>query len=157
MMSRQVAALFAASLLGMGMSGAALGQSEYENQPPGRPGGEFAPSYYFPSAPFYAPSHYVQPTGTRDTGFVSAEVMNNGTALLRVHLPTDAKLFFGKTAATGQGGSMRLFRSPSLDPSSNYQYDLRAQWTENGRTVERTRTVPIHANDVVNVDFTHGG
>ena len=77
--------------------------------------------------------------------------------MLRVHLPADAKLYFGKAEANAQNGSMRLFRSPSLEPGREYQYDLRAQWSENGRTVERTRTVPIRANEAVNVDFTHGG
>ena len=127
-------------------------QSEYQNQPAARDPG----SYYVPSVSSYAPSYYVQPGGTPDNGFVSADVPNNNTALLRVHLPADAKLFFGTTEANGQSGSMRLFRSPSLDLGTDYQYDLRARWTENGRTVERSRTVPIHANDVVNVDFTHG-
>jgi uncharacterized protein (TIGR03000 family) len=155
--------------------------AEYQNQPAARNPGV----YYVPSVPSYAPSYYVheaeyrnqpagrdpgsyyvqpapivvwqQPAGTPDAGFVSTDVVKNDTALLRVHLPMDAKLFFGTKEVTGQSGSMRLFRSPSLDRGSNYQYDLRAQWTENGRTVERTRTVPIHANDVVSVDFTHGG
>ena len=193
MISRPIAAVLAASLLGVVISAGAYGQSEYQNQPAARdPGSYYVPSvpsyapryyeqseyqnqpaardpgsYYIPTTPPYAPSYYYvqpapvvagqQPTGNPITGFVSADVLNNGTALLRVHLPADAKLFFGKTEATVQNGSMRLFRSPSLDPGSDYQYDLRARWTEHGRTVERTRAVPIHANDVVNVDFTHGG
>jgi uncharacterized protein (TIGR03000 family) len=170
MISRQFAAPFAASLLGMVMSASAYGQYGLQNQqgwPFAARGGSSAPSsYYAPGAPSYAPNYYVQPApvaqgqqpaGASETGFVSAEVPNNDTAILKVQLPANAKLFFGKTEATNQSGAMRLFRSPSLDPGSNYQYDLRAQWTENGRTVERTRTVPIRANDIVNVDFTHGG
>jgi uncharacterized protein (TIGR03000 family) len=158
MISRQVAAPLAASLLGLVMCAGAYGQ--YVNQPVGRPGGEVWPSgggfyatnsYYVPSVASYAPSYM------STTSFESAYVPSNDTALLRVRLPADAKLFFGTTEATAPSGSMRLFRSPSLEPGSNYQYDLRARWTENGRTVERTRRVPIHANDVVNVDFTHGG
>ena len=126
------------------------GQPEYQNQPAGRnPGG-----YYVQPASGFTGQ---QPASTPGTGLVSADVLNNGTAMLKVHLPADAKLYFGTTESTGPSGSMRLFRSPSLDPGSNYQYYLRARWTENGNTVERTRNVPVHANDVVNVDFTHGG
>jgi len=172
MISRQVAAPLAASLLGMVMCAGAYGQSGLQNQQgwpvdgggsSSSPSSNYAPSapnYYVQPGPIAQPAPVVagrQPAGAADANFVSADVVNNDTALLRVNLPADAKLFFGTTEATLQSGSMRLFRSPSLDPGSNYQYELRARWTENGRTVERTRTVPIHANDVVNVDFMRGG
>jgi uncharacterized protein (TIGR03000 family) len=159
---RNPGAYFVPSVSPSGPSAYVPSTGEYQNQPAGRNPG----AYYVPSVPSYAPSYYVQPApvvvgqqpaGTPDTGFASADVLNNDSALLKVHLPADAKLYFGTTEAALQSGSMRLFRSPSLDRGSNYQYDLRARWTENGRTVERTRSVPIHANDVVNVDFTHGG
>ncbi|HEX5271091.1 MAG TPA: hypothetical protein VFW33_11410, partial [Gemmataceae bacterium] len=34
-----------------------------------------------------------------------------------------------------------------------YTYEVRARWTENGREVERTKTVPVKANGVATVDF----
>jgi len=54
-------------------------------------------------------------------------------ALLRVHLPADAKL-----EIQGQGskktGAVRLFESTLLPPGKAFLYDLKATWTENGKT-----------------------
>jgi uncharacterized protein (TIGR03000 family) len=131
----------------------------------GSPGYYSEPSYYS-TAPVYVDPGYT--SGVVVPSMASPTSMNpsytsaypatpavHNTALINIHVPANAKVFFGDAATSNsQTGTERQFESPALEPGSNYQYQLRAQWNENGQTVNRTRTVAVHANDVVNVDFT---
>jgi uncharacterized protein (TIGR03000 family) len=169
MFQRFTPAALAAAFLALAMTPSAFGQGLQNQQGWPFQGGGGSGGYY--SRPVYSPPAYSQPVysppattsappstaGSMNTGFVSAEASNEDSALLNIRMPADAQLFFGSTAATNQSGSLRRFRSPPLDSASTYQYELRARWMQNGQRVERTRIVTIHANDVVNVDFTHGG
>ena len=75
--------------------------------------------------------------------------------MINMRVPANAKVFFGDTeGANSQTGTERHFVSPALEPGSNYQYQLRAQWMENGQMVNRSKTVDVQANQTVNVDFT---
>jgi uncharacterized protein (TIGR03000 family) len=147
----------------------------------GRGGGyssgyEAYPGYYsansayqvIPAVVSSAPQAYVSPAytpqatakvaeKTADIGFVSTEIPSDNTCLLNLHVPADAQVFFGQASAEGQVGSRRQFRSPQLEPGSTYRYQLRARWMQNGQWVEKTRTLDVHANDVVNVDFSKAG
>jgi uncharacterized protein (TIGR03000 family) len=77
-----------------------------------------------------------------------------GTARVKVTLPdADAQVWF-EGQLTRQRGKERGFVSPQLDAGQEYVYDVRARWTENGREVERTRTVRVRADGVATVDFT---
>jgi uncharacterized protein (TIGR03000 family) len=124
--------------------------------------GYSSPGYYY-SDPGYS-SNYVVPStsyysGPADAGYTSAApAMPANAATINMRVPPNAQVFFGdQQATTGNTGTYeRRFVSPPLDPGSNYQYQLRAQWMENGQMVNRVRTVAVHANDVVNVDFMSG-
>ena len=72
---------------------------------------------------------------------------------MTVHVPADADVWFDGDA-TKQQGEWRAFASPPLTPGKDYSYDVRARWTVGGKTVDQTRTVVVHANDKVEVDFT---
>jgi uncharacterized protein (TIGR03000 family) len=76
------------------------------------------------------------------------------TVLVTVRVPDpDAEVWIeGK--ATRQQGTRREFISPPLDPDKSYTYEVRARWTENGRTVERIRNVPVRASEAATADFT---
>ena len=50
-------------------------------------------------------------------------------------------------------GVVRHFRSPPLDPAKAYVYEVRAHWNENGREANQTRRVPVHAGDMITVNF----
>jgi uncharacterized protein (TIGR03000 family) len=76
------------------------------------------------------------------------------SAVLNVRLPDANAQVWVEGDLTRQRGTWREFVSPPLDPNKNYTYDVRARWTENGREVERTRTIPVRANAVATVDFT---
>jgi uncharacterized protein (TIGR03000 family) len=75
-------------------------------------------------------------------------------AVLNVRLPDANAEVFVDGKATRQRGTWREFESPPLDPAKSYSYEVRAVWTENGKQVERTKTVPVKANGVATVDFT---
>jgi uncharacterized protein (TIGR03000 family) len=77
----------------------------------------------------------------------------DNTAKVRVIVPADAKVWFGKTA-TKQSGEMRDFESPSLKPGKEYTYDVKVQWREGDREVTQTQHVDVHANSAATLDFT---
>jgi uncharacterized protein (TIGR03000 family) len=71
---------------------------------------------------------------------------------LRILVPEDAKVWV-EGEATRLKGSVRIFRSPELTPGVEYAYAIRAQWSEGGRLVEKTKQVFVHAGDRLTVDF----
>jgi uncharacterized protein (TIGR02246 family) len=73
-------------------------------------------------------------------------------AVITVAVPPDAQVFFDG-APTAQGGSERRFLSPLLDVGPKYNYDVRARWTQNGRTVQQTQKVSVTGGDTVRIDF----
>jgi uncharacterized protein (TIGR03000 family) len=77
----------------------------------------------------------------------------SGAVTVTVHVPADADVWFDGDA-TKQQGEWREFASPPLTPGKDYSYDVRARWTVGGKAVDQTRTVVVHANDKVEVDFT---
>jgi uncharacterized protein (TIGR03000 family) len=75
------------------------------------------------------------------------------TAQVHVRLPDPNAEVWIEGKRTEQRGEQREFVSPALDPDTNYTYEVRARWTENGRAIDRTKTVPVRANGVATVDF----
>jgi uncharacterized protein (TIGR03000 family) len=55
---------------------------------------------------------------------------------------------------TQQVGAVRQFQSESLDPSSNYTFQVRARWMQNGQMMDQTRQVSARAGQSYLVDFT---
>ena len=78
----------------------------------------------------------------------------SNAALVNVRLPDANAEVWVEGQQTRQRGTWREYISPPLNPDRDYVYDIRARWTENGKEVERTRTVPVQANGVATVDFT---
>ncbi len=70
-------------------------------------------------------------------------------------VPANAEIWFDG-AKTKQTGPSREFVSTPLAPDRSYTYHLRVRWTEDGRTIERTRRVPVRAGDRIRLDFTDG-
>jgi uncharacterized protein (TIGR03000 family) len=79
--------------------------------------------------------------------------ITDNTARVEVRIPADAELWFEgrKTALTGAD---RFFRSPELQAGQDYIYDVQAHWVADGKAVDQTRKVTVHAGDRVVVDFT---
>jgi uncharacterized protein (TIGR03000 family) len=129
------------------------GYSSYPDYGYGYGGDDSSPGYYSYAPPvtdyqsFYPPDTSSAPPASPPGG-------TNGTdAVVRVRVPDpNAQVWFEGTP-TQQRGTDREFESPPLQPDRTYHYDVRARWTENGRTFDETRTVAVHAGDRVTVDF----
>jgi uncharacterized protein (TIGR03000 family) len=101
-------------------------------------------SYYSPPAGNGYQSSYYSPLAVRGRSETRANV--------EVRVPPNAQLWFGDVK-TVQGGEFRTFHSPPLERGSNYSYEVRARWTENGQTKEQTRIVRVRAGERAVVDF----
>jgi uncharacterized protein (TIGR03000 family) len=63
----------------------------------------------------------------------------------------NAQVWFD-AAPTQQQGTDRVYSSPSLD-AGNYKYTVKAQFMENGRKVDRERSINVQQGQAVTVDF----
>jgi uncharacterized protein (TIGR03000 family) len=73
-------------------------------------------------------------------------------ARVTVRLPAEAGLWFNGTRLAGSG-SARTYLSPPLEPGYKYSYEIKASWPEDGREVERVKTVKVRPGGSVVVDF----
>jgi uncharacterized protein (TIGR03000 family) len=74
------------------------------------------------------------------------------TAKVEVRVPDDAEIWF-EGQKTSQTGTDRTYSSPSLDAGQDYLYEVRARWSADGKPIDQTRKVTVHAGDHVLVDF----
>ena len=76
-------------------------------------------------------------------------------AQVTAKVPADAELWFDgtETTRTTLTGAVREFHTPPLTPGTQYTYDVRARWHENGREVTQTQKVLVSAGAHVRVDF----
>jgi uncharacterized protein (TIGR03000 family) len=142
-------------------------------------GGYYYPGYYgyYGSAPSYDNYPYTTYSGVGDSlstdvggygddfapSYSQAAESSSATSVpetppeparadISVTLPADATLWAmgHKTSPTG---SVRHFVSPPLKAGSNYVYDFRASWKENGHTVTQNQTVRVASGAHVDVHF----
>jgi|GEM_PF-3113946 uncharacterized protein (TIGR03000 family) len=78
--------------------------------------------------------------------------LTDNTAKVEVRAPAGAEVWFDGHATT-QTGADRSFTSPALEPRQDYEYEVRAHWDADGKPVDQTRKVVVHAGDHVVVDF----
>jgi uncharacterized protein (TIGR03000 family) len=74
-------------------------------------------------------------------------------AYVRLLVPEDAKVWFNgeKTEMTGK---VREFESPVLTPGKTYRYHVKAQWQENGKVVQRSKSLRVQPNAWTVLDLT---
>lgn len=75
-----------------------------------------------------------------------------GTVLLNVQVPANAKVWIDG-APTTSTGLQRTFVSPPLTPGREFTYEVKAQWTDNGQQVTRTRRIPVQAGQAVDINL----
>jgi uncharacterized protein (TIGR03000 family) len=75
-------------------------------------------------------------------------------ARMEVRLPEPDCTLWVQGQQMNSTGSVRHFRSPQLDPSQQYTYNVKAEWNDNGKLVADERQVKVQANGRAVVDFT---
>jgi uncharacterized protein (TIGR03000 family) len=119
--------------------------------------------YYWGYNPWYYPGYYYSPGyyayGGLPSGYqafypstVDAPAGVDQVVHFNIRMPADAKIWFGEEKTT-QTGSSREFVTPPLAPGNEYTYEVRAQWTENGRNVTQSRRVSVRAGERVSITF----
>jgi uncharacterized protein (TIGR03000 family) len=112
------------------------------------------PNYAATDFYYNAPAMSSSGAGSYYSYGAPAEAETRDSVRLNVRLPDPNAEVWVEGKLTNQRGTLREFVSPPLNPDKSYTYDVRARWTENGKDVERTRTVPVRANGNITVDFT---
>ena len=119
-------------------------------------GNTYDNSSYYPPAGYYTGPSDMQ-FDDRVAGYYTPPGYSTSTGQMPVYIdvviPPRAEITF-ENERTTQTGSRRLFISPPIRAGQNYTYHIKAKWTENGREVTRSRTVPVHAGERVMVDLT---
>jgi uncharacterized protein (TIGR03000 family) len=119
----------------------------------------YSPSYYsssiYPSSSgSYSDSYSVSSlTGNSSYNYgtpSTAESSKKRSAAINLRVPNDAKVWFDQTQ-TKQTGTLRSFESPPLDAPWEYAYQIRIQWTRDGKDMTVTRPVALHAGDIINL------
>jgi uncharacterized protein (TIGR03000 family) len=82
----------------------------------------------------------------------AASAQSDETAHVTVSAPSDAEVWFDGTKTTSTG-SVREYQSPPLTPGSQYTYEVRARWNENGQKVTQTQQVKVTAGAHISVKF----
>jgi len=116
-----------------------------------------SPSYYDGGM---AGSYYGMLSGAESgyggQSYGASDSAGTNQALINLRVPPNAEVWFDDQQTT-QTGSMRSFISPPLDPGQNYVYTIRTRWMQDGRAVERTRKLNVHAGDRLFASFMPQG
>jgi uncharacterized protein (TIGR03000 family) len=94
-----------------------------------------------------------------DTGSLLSRSDQMGTdnkAHIWLRLPANAEVWVNDVK-TRQTGESRYFYSPPLTPGRQYSYQLRVRWMKDGKPVEETQRLLVHAGATVHRDFTRIG
>jgi len=103
---------------------------------------------------------YIYPQNTNPNSsyqsFYPRENYGQGIARTRINvrLPNpNAQVLVQDELMPGQG-TMRTMNTPPLESGYTYNYQVKARWTENGKSMEQVRTVRFQPGQQVTVDFT---
>jgi uncharacterized protein (TIGR03000 family) len=114
---------------------------------------------YAADGTYYSPSTTYSAYPPADTGFdagnaqAPAQEQSNNRAFVTVRVPApDAKVWVEGQEMKDRG-AIREYRTPALEEGHNYTYEVRAQWNENGKNREQTRSFHVHPGDHIMVVF----
>jgi uncharacterized protein (TIGR03000 family) len=91
--------------------------------------------------------------GGKKVGNEGMARLRDGSALLVVSLPQDARLTVDGHA-TSSTGPRREFASPPLEAGTTYQYNLQATVTREGKTVSENKKILVRAGVRTEVNFS---
>jgi uncharacterized protein (TIGR03000 family) len=103
-------------------------------------------SYYYSPYTYYSyPYTYAYPSTTEAAPAAVA-------AQVTVRVPPSADVWFNDTLNQA-GTTTRQFTTAPLAADQDAAVTVRARWTEGGSTIDRSRTIDLHAGDSVTIDF----
>jgi uncharacterized protein (TIGR03000 family) len=119
--------------------------------------GDYGPSYGYDTGEYYYPSQgqtYYGGDYAMDQGNMPTQDMTQGQnrAHIVLRVPTNAQVTFEGQPTTSQG-PLRAYVSPPIDPNKDYTYNVKAQWTQDGRQVTQDRQVRVRAGQIARVNF----
>jgi uncharacterized protein (TIGR03000 family) len=82
----------------------------------------------------------------------NSEAAARGEALLSVQVPESARIYVNGRPTTSTG-AVRQYLSRGLSAGMSYTYEVRAEATVNGQTVEQTKTVKLQAGGTADLAF----
>jgi uncharacterized protein (TIGR03000 family) len=114
----------------------------------------YSPYTYFYSYPYTYAYPYTYYYNYPSTTYIvpTSEAL---PAKVRVHVTPDAIVSFNDQV-TSQQGEFRTFETPALSKDQDYTVNIRVRWAEGDTTIERSRSVDLHAGDSVTIDFMAG-
>jgi uncharacterized protein (TIGR03000 family) len=119
------------------------------NYPGPLPGPGLPPDY---RGPWPGGAYYIEPTPVA----VAPPLQADKVAQIVVQVPADAEVWI-EDRPTKQTGASRWFVSPVLNKGEGYEYRIRARWKEDGKDVDQTQRLAVHAGDNITVSFPSGG
>jgi uncharacterized protein (TIGR03000 family) len=114
---------------------------------PGFGYGYFYPGYGFSSTPIYRSSYYSGGDYQEEETVPVGERAN-----ITLKVPADAEVWFNNRK-TQQTGKERQYVTPPLEAGYTYSYQLWASWTENGKTITRTRDISVSPGENIMVEI----
>jgi uncharacterized protein (TIGR03000 family) len=69
-----------------------------------------------------------------------------------IDLPANAKLYVDDRLSRSTE-EQRHFETPELTPGKAYQYDLRVEWTQDGKPVTETKKIVVRAGQITRASF----
>ncbi|HEX3726206.1 MAG TPA: TIGR03000 domain-containing protein [Pirellulales bacterium] len=115
---------------------------------PAPPAGQPAPPANPPTPP--GPT---EPAPGQSTMYHPTYGPMRNSALLSVKVPADAKVFVNDRATTSTGLD-REYISRDLETGARYNYEVRAEFIRDGKSVSETKTVQLTAGQNAGLDFT---
>lgn len=111
-----------------------------------------SPSYYTETTPYtYSSPSYVYTEPAPSVEARQSFYMDPSSAMVTVVVPTaDTQVWFDNTQMQ-QRGMERTFATPALQRPG--VYNIKARWTDNGRTVDRERVVTVQPGQSARVEF----
>jgi len=113
-------------------------------------GGYYGNGYY--STPSYTYTEPYSSTSIPQTSYYPPTISPNSVSFM-VRLPDpNAEVWF-QDHQTQQKGTVRVYQSDNLDPSSSYNFQIRARWMQNGKVMDQTKQVSARPGQQYTVDF----
>jgi uncharacterized protein (TIGR03000 family) len=91
-------------------------------------------------------------TPTAEEDYTYGDFQAANMVLINLRVPANAEVSFDGNK-TSQSGGFRSFVTPALERGTEYSYEIRARWMNDGKPVEQTRKVNFRAGDRLTLDF----